>query len=716
MKMFSGGFKLQVTISALFLFLIVPLFSGLIFYTYKKNIELAEKSAVEAMERGKAETMDNIINFMEPIADSARSAAQLGSIDPGFFRKEASGQYLMRAMQNNPDVQSYYIGFNDGSFRQLLTVQPSTPIFGEAPPADAKFGNRMIDRSKSQNATDSYIFLKDWGQRVGQRSAPATYDPRTRDFFKQGVSRGVTAEPNAIFVTDPFTSLSTGKQQISISSSMITDGKFMGVAAVSLTLQKVSSYLTERRISPNSITFIIDANDQIIAAPDNEMKSATNIGKSSAKKLTELGNPIVSAAVAGHIRNNTDLFKFHVGNGTEDYIALFAPFPASFYKPTWRVVVISPLNDFVGSLKENNQKIMIFGSALLLLAILLTYLVSKHLSRPLERLVEEIKQILSFQVSPELKVTSRVSEIRLLIDATQKLKTAVSAFAAYVPRELVSDLIHSGMPIAPGGQSRYLTMFFTDLQGFSSLAEVTPTRELLKLVSAYLEMVTHAVKEEQGTIDKFIGDAVMAFWGAPVLREDHAYRACVAAVRSQRRMAIMNAALIEAGKGPLTVRIGIHTDAVLVGNIGSLERLSYTVMGDGVNIASRLEGINKDFGTGICVSHMVFKEAGERLWLRPIDSVSVKGRRAEFLIYELLGIRDGDEEVAATPREQALCAATEAAYALYSQGLMQQAANAYGHIAQQFDDALAREMLSRCGLAPADPILKLADGVTEASL
>ena len=89
------------------------------------------------------------------------------------------------------------------------------------------------------------------------------------------------------------------------------------------------------------------------------------------------------------------------------------------------------------------------------------------------------------------------------------------------------------------------------------------------------------------------------------------------------------------------VRIGLHSDAVLVGNVGSDEKLSYTVMGDGVNIASRLEGVNKDYGTTICVSHSLFKEAGERLWVRPIDVIQVKGRKGEFLIYELMGIRDG---------------------------------------------------------------------------
>jgi len=116
-------------------------------------------------------------------------------------------------------------------------------------------------------------------------------------------------------------------------------------------------------------------------------------------------------------------------------------------------------------------------------------------------------------------------------------------------------------------------------------------------VSAYLEIVTKAVNEEAGTIDKFIGDGVMAFWGAPALLEDHAWRACLAALRIGQGMDALNEHWQNQELKPLNVRIGIHSDAVLVGNIGSMERMGYTVIGDGVNIAARLESINKEYGT-----------------------------------------------------------------------------------------------------------------------
>jgi adenylate cyclase len=292
--------------------------------------------------------------------------------------------------------------------------------------------------------------------------------------------------------------------------------------------------------------------------------------------------------------------------------------------------------------------------------------------------------------------SSFIIELSTLGLAINRLRQAILAFTAYVPRELVSDLVRSGAEIKVGGESRYLTIMFTDLKDFSALSESTPSRELLQRVSYYLELMTLAVKQERGTVDKFIGDAVMAFWGAPVVDQNHAYHACVAALKGKRRMVTLNEKLLAEQKTPLSVRFGIHTDAVLVGNIGSLERLSYTVMGDGVNIASRLEGINKNYDTQICVSHSVYKEAGERLWLRPIEKIRVKGRESEFLIYELLGIRDGSPETQASETEQALCALTEQAYSLYAKKCYTGALTIYQQLVERFDDSLAKVMVAQC--------------------
>ena len=202
-----------------------------------------------------------------------------------------------------------------------------------------------------------------------------------------------------------------------------------------------------------------------------------------------------------------------------------------------------------------------------------------------------------------------------------------------------------------------MTVLFSDVESFTAIAEQLSPQELSQQTSRYFENVTSAVAEEGGTIDKFIGDSVMAFWGAPVAIDDHVFRACVAALRGSRRMMKLNGQWASEGRRQMRVRFGVHCDTVVVGNVGSPERLSYTVMGDGVNLASRIEGLNKQFGTSICISENVNERVAGRVVTRALGRVPVKGRVTEIMVYELLGVTgSSDPELRADRRahEQAL--------------------------------------------------------------
>ncbi len=258
--------------------------------------------------------------------------------------------------------------------------------------------------------------------------------------------------------------------------------------------------------------------------------------------------------------------------------------------------------------------------------ILIIYFLSSVISSPLENLARKVTRIQDLGGENLPPLHSPIREVALLSRAIDTLDTAVKSFSAFVPVGLVRELLESDQKLELGGHSRFLTIFFSDLEAFSSLSEELPSQELLLRVSAYLEIVTKAVNEEHGTIDKFIGDGVMAFWGAPALLDDHALRACFAALRIRKSMTALNARWEAEGSKPMHIRVGIHSDAVLVGNIGSKERMSYTVMGDGVNVAARLEGINKEYGTRICISHSGV-QGGGRAALCPADR-RCRGQRA----------------------------------------------------------------------------------------
>jgi adenylate cyclase len=244
-------------------------------------------------------------------------------------------------------------------------------------------------------------------------------------------------------------------------------------------------------------------------------------------------------------------------------------------------------------------------------------------------------------------------------------------------------------------------VLFADLQDFSTLAEYMAPNDLLSQLSVYFEAVSRAIAEEHGTVDKFIGDGIMAFWGAPAHRPDHVLRGCRGALRATRRMQDLNDEWSAEGRPRLNLRIGLHCAEVLVGNVGSSERLSYTVMGDGVNVAARLEGTNKIFGTTICISDSMVEAAGDEIMARPIKRVQVKGRKHAFMIFELMGVRNSDEpELVAPKNANQLCDMTRAASELFERGQLNKAAQCYREILTAFpDDPVAKLLLSMCSTA-----------------
>ena len=221
---------------------------------------------------------------------------------------------------------------------------------------------------------------------------------------------------------------------------------------------------------------------------------------------------------------------------------------------------------------------------------------------------------------------------------------------------------------------------------------------LLRMLSTYLEEVSSAISEEGGTVDKFIGDGVMAFWNAPVERPDHVLRACAAAVRAVRRMERVNDAWEAEGRPRINVRIGLNCANVLVGNVGSSNRLSYTALGDGVNVAARLEGINKQFGTTICISDSIYDQAKADILARPIKPVQAKGRKTEFMIYELLALRTSDDlDLRVRDRDEELSAMTWQASQKFEIGNFPAAERAYRDILKEFpEDSLAKFMMAEC--------------------
>ncbi len=212
-----------------------------------------------------------------------------------------------------------------------------------------------------------------------------------------------------------------------------------------------------------------------------------------------------------------------------------------------------------------------------------------------------------------------------------------AVFSQYVSRPVVDRILADPARAKLGGERKELTVLFSDIRGFSLVAEGMPPEELAGFLHEYLSPMTDLVLASGGMLDKYIGDAIMAIWGAPVDTLDHAARACEVALRMHETLATLNRTWATVGKPPVAIGIGINTGAMAVGNMGSAARFEYTVLGDQVNLGSRLEALTKEYGVGILVGEATAKAAGDAFRFREIDLVRVKGRAKAIPVFELVG-------------------------------------------------------------------------------
>ena len=210
------------------------------------------------------------------------------------------------------------------------------------------------------------------------------------------------------------------------------------------------------------------------------------------------------------------------------------------------------------------------------------------------------------------------------------------AFQAYLSEPLLRELIKNPHMLSLGGKRKKMSILFSDIAGFTSISEKLNPDQLSQLLNEYLTAMTQIIFENKGVVDKFIGDAIMAFWGAPIDDESQAFHACQTALSMQKKAAELRLEWEKLSLPQFSVRIGINTGEMIVGNMGSVNRFDYTVIGDAVNLGSRLEGINKEYGTAIIISECVYTEVKGVMTSRLLDKVAVKGKSKGIYIYELL--------------------------------------------------------------------------------
>jgi adenylate cyclase len=408
--------------------------------------------------------------------------------------------------------------------------------------------------------------------------------------------------------------------------------RFQGVLMVSLNLRRLADFLAGLDVAKKGAAVIVNDRGTIIASSLADMKSA-NLSEASGGRhiITALDQAAQGNAPEGTVTSS---------DGTIFYVTRT---PLDFNG--WLLVTAVPRSVFTEEIDRSTRRLLV---TLILFALSTAGLAAlfAHFSfvRPIQAVAGELRHIESFALGDIKRVSTRLFELDRLSDALRRMAGSLKAFGLYVPGDIVRSLIEQGIDPKPGGELREITVMFADLPGFTQLTEDYGA-DVAPFLTEFLTVATKAIHAEGGIVDKFIGDCIMGIWNAPAVNEDHAFQACRAA--HAIRAAMQEIDRPDGRKSGQFVRVGINSGIALVGNVGSVERLSYTAIGDVVNVASRLEGLGKELGAEILISDQTRKLAGQSLITKAHGAALLKGRTSKVKVFELVGFETDLPDVSA---------------------------------------------------------------------
>ncbi len=431
-----------------------------------------------------------------------------------------------------------------------------------------------------------------------------------------------------------------GVTYVNILAPLTRRGEFVGITASGVTISDLSAFLASGTQRYNVTPFILYDDKFVLAHPELRQKPAesqTEPTHAGLMTLSDFPDAVLSKLPSAKRRAQPSDATFaikSISSGGEDYVVLSRQLTGYSDKP-WTIGVYAREGRFDEQFERLGLSIAI-GLALLAASILVTWLLARRLARPVRQISEAAELVSALDLSkiPQLK-PSRVAELDSQADAFNRMTSALRLFETYVPKRLVTRMLQDVNHKAAAPHEEILTVMFVDIIGFTATSENMSPGEVARMLNAYFTVVNRCIDAEGGTVDKYIGDAVMAFWGAPEAQDDHAARACRAA------LAIAQAAENDPAFPDIRLKIALHTGPLLVGDIGAPGRINFTVIGDTVNTCSRIESLGSQIDDGSRVLAMASSEtveaAGDGFETRKLGAFSVKGRAKKVEVLLLAG-------------------------------------------------------------------------------
>jgi len=524
---------------------------------------------------------------------------------------------FLSQLQAQPNISWITFGWPNGNFFASHRLGDSGLEMIEI---DKEIQDRMLRK-------DRYIFIPGDIQFEERTFTPTAYDPREHGWYANFITRDTPDWIEARNLPG------SDKTVYAFSGPIDVNRRRQGVLSVVIETDRLSRFLGSLHPGEFGAAFILDSEGKVIAVPDPDADEVTpaRMGEGELYEVAKLSGEELLRESATRIAGNATTRI--VSDGVPYVVALT---PLGFYG--WRVATVIPESAFLSGIDKTLSNLLYVLIGVVIAATgLAIWLVRRVVAMPLSRIVEDLSKVERFDVEQISRRPSKLLELENLSTATENMAAGLSAFRKYVPTDLVRMLVAEGIKTQPGGEIKQISVLFCDVWGFTGMSEKLGP-EIVQMMEPFFSAASSSIARHNGTIDKFMGDAVMAFWGAPRLDPDHAENACCAAL--DLVAAISNPGIRDDTGNPLRIRIGLNSGEALVGNIGSEQRLNYTAMGDVVNVASRLEGANKEYGTSILIGPETRRAAGDTVVVRELDTLAVFGRTGGLVIYELIAMTE----------------------------------------------------------------------------
>ena len=583
-------------------------------------------------------SMAEIDKLFAPVRNALNFSRQLGEqnvFDPRDAK--SMNRVFMPVLRTVKQVTSLNSGDQAGNGYLLLKLLDS-------------WKNRLVTAETAGKSTNWLEFDASGKRQVTAYKKSIKYDPRQRLWYRDTVSKQYST--GDVVWTAPYTFFTTKEPGITAAIKVEPTLETSYVLAMDILLKDISEYTIKQKPSPNGFVAVLTKGAKLIGFPHHPAVTVlSDRNKLLLKPVKDSGvRPLMQAfELWNGIEKRTDkTFEIDV-DGSRWWASIQRYFLNK--RECFFVVVMVPKEDLMHGLWFQQFLTIGITCLALVVAAIMAIMLARKYSFPLEMLVRQTEAIGELNFDELMPVDTNISEVASLANAHSKMRTTLDSFTRYIPVDVVRTLMKRGDAAKVGGMRKYVTVFFSDIADFTAISESMPPEKLTAHMTDYFDMILAVLDRHHATIDKLIGDAIVAFWNAPQDLDNHENSALMAVMECVEQLALANKCWKEQGLPELFTRFGLHAGEVIVGNLGSSIRLNYTVLGDTVNLGSRLEALNKYYGTEVLVSQLIM-DKNPQYEFRKIDLVAVKGKIEPVVIYEPLGLKGEVSEARMVFRDQ----------------------------------------------------------------